>query len=126
MIISSSLNANPGGTIRLPLTVTNTTGDTAHIEAWIDWNGDGDFDIVNELVVDLKDNEDGIFPDYLTISIPTTAMTGSLLGFRVRLSNTNNMTPYGRVSSGEVEDYLLGIACPQAICLPAVTELRQE
>lgn len=124
--ILASLNPIPAGTIRLPLSVTNFTGDTAYVEAWIDWNGDGDFDLVNELVADLKDNKDGVFPAYLTIPIPNTATTGSLLGFRIRLSNTDNMTPYGRVNSGEVEDYLLGIDCPQMICLPIEVELKRE
>ncbi len=62
--IAENLNVSPGGTIRLPLSVTNTTNDTAYLEAWIDWNGDGDFDEVGEMVADLKDNEDGVFPSY--------------------------------------------------------------
>ena len=124
--IFQSLTVGPGGTIRLPLSVTNTTGDTAYVEAWIDWNGDGDFDVVNELVADYKDNEDGAFPAYMEIMIPSNALSGNQLGFRIRLSNTDNMTPYGRINSGEVEDYLLGIDCPQVICLPIETELKRE
>jgi len=123
--IFAELNARPGGTIRLPISVTNTTGDTAYVEAWIDWNGDGDFDLINEVVADLKDNENGVFPTYLTIPIPTSAITGSLVGFRIRLSNTDNMTPYGRIDSGEVEDYLLGIECEQ-VCLPIEVIIKKE
>jgi len=44
----------------------------------------------------------------------------------VRLSNTDNMTPYGQVSSGEVEDYMLGIECPQAVCPIIGTNLIRE
>ncbi|GEM_PF-2195457 len=124
--IFPSLNIAPGGAIRLPLIVTNTTGDTAYIEAWIDWNGDGDFDELNEIVADYKDEEDGVFPAYMDIMVPDDAVTGSLLGFRVRLSNTDNMTPYGRINSGEVEDYLLGIDCPQVICLPIEIEVIKK
>ena len=102
------------------------TTDTAYLEAWIDWDGDGDFDETNELVVDLKDNTDGVFPSYLEITVPNNALTGSLLGFRVRLSNSDNMTPYGKVSSGEVEDYLLGVNCPQVRCLPVETTIIRE
>ena len=122
----SSIDVRPGGTIRLPLNVTNTTGDTAYIEAWIDWNGDGDFDETGEMVIDLKDNKDGVFPAYLEIAIPNDALTGSMLGFRIRLSNTDNMTPYGQISSGEVEDYLLGVDCPQGVCLPIGTAIKRE
>ena len=39
----SSLNIVPGGIIRLPLSVTNGTGSMAHLEGWIDWDGDGRF-----------------------------------------------------------------------------------
>ena len=124
--IFPSLNIAPGGAIRLPLVVTNTTGDTAYIEAWIDWNGDGDFDELNEIVADYKDEEDGVFPAYMDIMVPDDAVTGSLLGFRVRLRNTDNMTPYGRINSGEVEDYLLGIDCPQVICLPIEIEVIKK
>ncbi len=123
--ILPSLDVRPGGMIRLPISVTNTTGDTAYIEAWIDWDGDGDFDATNELVANLKDNKDGVFPAYLTISIPETAATGNLLGFRIRLSNTDNMTPYGQIDSGEVEDYLLGIDCKQVVCLPVEVMLKR-
>ena len=124
--IFSSLDIIPGGSIRLPLSVTNTTGDTAYVEAWIDWNGDGDFDEPNEMVADLKDNEDGVFPDFLTINVPIDAIKGVQVGFRIRLSNEDNMTPYGRVASGEIEDYLLGIDCPQNNCLPIEIDIKKE
>lgn len=124
--ILPSLTIRPNGTIRLPLAVTNTTGDTAYLEAWIDWDGDGDFDTASEWVADYKDNRDGIFAPYMEISIPANVQTGELLGFRVRLSLTDNMTPYGPINSGEIEDYLLGINCPQVTCLPVATTVNIE
>lgn len=124
--IFSTLDISPEGRIRLPLNITITTADTAHLEAWIDWNGDGDFDELNELVTDLKDNADGVFPTHLEIAVPSTVLTDNLLGFRVRLSNTNNMTPYGRVNSGEVEDYLIRVDCPINICSPIETMIKKE
>ncbi len=124
--IYPSLDISPGVTVKLPLSVTNTTGDVAHVEAWIDWNGDGKFDGPNEMVANFMDAADGNFPSSIDVTVPANALTGSLLGFRVRLSNTDNMTPYGRVNSGEVEDYLIGIDCPQVICLPATIELIKK
>jgi len=124
--IFPTLRIIPGGTLKLPLAVTNTTGDTAYLEAWIDWNGDGDFDETNEMVADLQDNEDGVFPSFLTIDVPTSIANGVQVGFRIRLSNEDDMTPYGRVASGEIEDYLLGINCPQVICLPVDLEINKE
>jgi len=46
----------------------------------------------------------------------------NLLGFRIRLSNEDNMTPNGHIYSGEVEDYLIDVNCPPSICLPTATQ----
>lgn len=124
--IFPSLNIIPGGTIKLPITMTNTTGELAYLEAWIDWNGDGDFDDPNEMVENIDNIGNGIFSNTMIINVPTDAVTNTLVGFRVRYSNTDDMTPYGRVNSGEVEDYLIGIDCPQVNCLPFEFELKKE
>lgn len=121
----ASLDLFPNMTFRLPFTYTNTTGDTAHVEAWIDWNGDGAFDGVGEMVADWEDSLTS-FPDRLEVAIPPDAKIGGLLGLRIRISNQDNMTPYGEQPNGEVEDYLIGISCPQ-VCLPIqATIIRQE
>jgi len=120
----TSLDLTPGQTFRLPLGYVNTTGNTAHIEAWVDWNGDGDFNDTNEMVIDIDDTIG--FPSYLEFTIPNTATKSTLLGLRIRLSNTDNMTPYGIIAQGEVEDYLIEIDCPNT-CLPVtVNVIRME
>ena len=83
---------------------------------WIDWNGDGDFDDANEMVIDLDDSNSA-FPDHLTIVTPSTITMTQQLGVRIRLSNQDNMTPMGFITSGEVEDYLIQVNCQEA-CLP--------
>jgi len=103
-----------------------STGDTAYLKAFIDWNGDGDFEELNETVADLKDNKDGVFPAYLEVAIPANALADNLLGFRIRLSNANNLTPYGRVNSGEVEDYLIRVECAEEICLKVETVVKRK
>ena len=123
LIIFSTLDLAPGGKFRLPFSYVNATSDTAHVEAWIDWNGDGDFDDTDEFIVDWDDTM-GAFPNLIEISIPTATKTGSLLGFRVRISNQDNMTPYGTVDSGEVEDYLIGVDCKQ-VCLPMNVQIKK-
>jgi len=87
----------------------------AHVEMWIDWNGDGDFADAGEMVTDIDDTT--AFPNYLPISIPADAIQYQDIGVRIRLSNEDNMTPYGAVSSGEVEDYLIQISCQEEACL---------
>ncbi len=117
-----SLDITPNSTFRLPLEVINTTGAIAHLEAWIDWNGDGDFLDANEMPIDLDDSTG--FPNTLELTVPVGAKMDSLLGIRIRLSNTNNMSPYGLIRSGEVEDYLLQIECND-VCLPSLITIQK-
>ena len=95
---------------------------TTNYQLYVDWNNDGDFDPITELVVDW-DDADGPFPNYIQIVIPSSVETNSTLGLRLRISLQDNMTPYGVIGSGEVEDYLLGVDCPQVKCLPIQTTI---
>lgn len=52
-----------GRIINLPLDIVNTTGIPAHLEAWIDWNGNGEFD-AEEMIADLTDDGAGDFGQY--------------------------------------------------------------
>ena len=112
-----SLDIYPSSTFRLPLNYTNITGDTVHLEAWIDWNGDGDFEDSDELIFDVVDPDQGLY-NRIEATVPVSALTGLFLGFRIRISNEDNMTPYGFISSGEVEDYLIKVKDTLKICLP--------
>jgi len=124
LIIFPTLDISPGQNFILPFYYTNTTGDTAYVKAWIDWNGDGDFDDANEIIADWDDSE-GPMPDRIEVSIPTTALENEFLGLRIRISNQDNMTPYGMQSTGEIEDYLIGLNCPQ-ICFPMKSTTRKK
>ena len=124
LIIFESLDLTPGSTFRLPLNYTNATGNPAHIEAWIDWNNNGEFD-AGEMILDVTDPSSGLY-DLLEVTVPSDAVTGAYLGLRIRISNQDNMTPYGLISEGEVEDYLIGIECSKQICVPIkITVLRK-
>ncbi len=115
----SSTNWAPGGIVRIPFSAINTTGNQAELEIWIDWNGDGDFSDPDEWVIDLSDDGAANFGQngYLTINIPNNVVVEQNFGFRVRLSHEDDMTPYGTINSGEIEDYLLQIDCDYNICL---------
>ncbi|MEM1119266.1 MAG: SdrD B-like domain-containing protein, partial [Bacteroidota bacterium] len=123
--IPTTLNAVLGGTVRLPVSMTNLTDRMAYLEAWIDWNGDGLFTGPGEMVSNV-DIGTGSFSTFLTIPIPPNALIDSKLGFRVRFSHTDNMTPNGRINSGEVEDYLIEITCPEGICRAIDGQLVKE
>ena len=123
--ITPNLSLAPSNTIRLPLGAVNTTGETAYIEAWIDWNGDGDFDDPGEMVANFSDAS-GSFPTEMIIPIPAGAQQDQDLGFRMRMSNMPNMTPLGPADSGEIEDYLLRISCPDQQCLTPSIQINRE
>ncbi len=125
LTIFSSLDIFPGGTIKIPLHYVNTTGATAYIEAWIDWNGDGDFLDANEMVFDVSDPSAGLY-DYIETMVPLDSNLNEQLGFRIRISNEDNMTPLGIVSSGEVEDYLIQVNCKPFICLPKGVSISRK
>ena len=116
-----SLDIGPGSTFRLPLTYVNTSGSPAQIEAWIDWNNNGEFGI-GEMVFDATDPSAG----FIQVTVPSGAVSGEFLGVRIRISNEDNMTPYGLISGGEVEDYLIGIDCPIQICVPLEGRIIRE
>ena len=121
LTIFPTLDVSPGNTFRLPLDYTNTTGIDAHIEAWIDWNANGEFD-VGEMVYDEVNPTD----NYIEVTAPTNAISGEFLGVRIRISNEDNMSPYGRIDSGEIEDYLIGLDCKTQICLPINVTLKRK
>jgi hypothetical protein len=122
-----TLNISPNNTIQLPLQVNNTSGSTAHYEAWIDWNGDGDFDDTDEMIFDLSDDGAGDFGmSFISIAIPSGAIQNQDLGARFRLSNQDNMTPNGTITSGEVEDYIIQVECPTDTCVPIKLTIKRS
>ncbi|MFO1065363.1 MAG: GEVED domain-containing protein, partial [Pirellulales bacterium] len=81
--------------------VVNTIDKNAMIDAWIDFNGDGDFD-ADEKVFSQEHVTSGL--NTLVLSVPMTALAGNTYA-RFRLSSTGSYLPTGEVADGEVEDY---------------------
>jgi hypothetical protein len=114
--IFARIDWKPGLTVRIPLETVNTTGQLAYFEAWIDWNGDGDFDDTGEMIADLAGSNMALNTT-LVITAPTDMVLDKNIGARFRYSKTDNMTPLGKVYSGEVEDYLIRSTCAP-VCSP--------
>lgn len=120
----STVDVVPGGTFMIPIDVTNTTGMTAYLDIWIDWNGNGNFNDPGEMIANLADDGAGGFGQtYITVMVPATATDTQDVGFRARLSHTDDVSPLGPADSGEVEDYFISIGCGAQVCLP-VTVVR--
>lgn len=103
-----------GQTLNLP--VTNT--GMGYLNGWIDWNGDGDFlDAGEQVATDLQrfsGTSDMVF------TVPSDAIITGPTFARLRFSENEAIGPTGSAVGGEVEDYLINIACnPPAVTLAA-------
>lgn len=96
------LNPNdPAGAV-LPITVVGQ----GVLDAWIDFNADGDFNDLGEKVIDGLAVVEGV--NNVRVITPSNAATG-LTYARFRISNGGAPLPYGLVIGGEVEDHRVGI-----------------
>lgn len=94
----------------------------AFIDAWIDYNRDGDFSDASEQILFSTAVTNGVhFPQ--TVPVPTTVVIGGntvatpsgLTRARFRISSQGALTPTGQAANGEVEDYLIFVGNPQVL-----------
>jgi hypothetical protein len=90
----------PGATSSL--TVTASTDGL--LDAWIDFNGDGDWDDTGDQIFTSEPLTAGA--NTLLVTTPAGAIEGVSYA-RFRLSSTGGLTPSGGAADGEVEDYLV-------------------
>lgn len=96
---------NPGNAMAtLNATVTQAAG---RIDAWIDFNNDGDWADANEQILD--DAMVNVGANALNFAVPAGATTGDRFA-RVRLSSAGVAGPNGVAPDGEVEDQRVTIA----------------
>lgn len=109
-------NVSANQTFNISITVAGAGG---RLNAWIDWNRDGDFNDANEqIALNVQDNGSGDNnPSTGTIQLSVTAPAGASLGTtvaRFRWSTTSNLGPTGYAADGEVEDYQITIGSATA------------
>jgi len=91
-------------TVRLPVGL-----NSSHVDAWIDWNSDGDWLDAGEHVIDAAQ---AAGPKSYSFVVPAAAVVGTHFA-RVRLSEVGKLESVGASEqSGEVEDYLVTISTP--------------
>ncbi len=103
VLVTSPLAPGQSGTIEV--TITNTTGTPAYLQAWIDFEQTGSFDAEDRIATDLRLG-DGTHE--LTIDVPANAEIGNTFG-RFRLSQSQGVGADGSIASGEVEDHQITI-----------------
>ncbi|MFZ2281454.1 MAG: putative Ig domain-containing protein, partial [Prosthecobacter sp.] len=108
--LPSSLVTGTSGSIIV--NVTNTSGATVFLNAWIDYNKNGSLTDSGEQIASNTMIATGSSNSNRTINftVPSGATLGNV-GVRVRLTSTSSPTPLGLKGNGEVEDYLVQI-CP--------------
>ena len=93
----------------------------AYLNAWIDWNGDGDFNDQGEKIADDVRRTTGIYS--LPVNVPANAIVSQPTYARFRFG-PENLNSTGSASQGEVEDYMVKIACAP-VSPPKVGEITQ-
>lgn len=109
--LPTNLGLGSGGT--LGVTLNNTFGSSAFLNAWIDFNGNGNFDDSGEQVITntvVANNTRNAVRNF-NFNVPSNAKPG-VRGVRVRLTNVRDPGSTGHSGIGEVEDYVLTINCP--------------
>lgn len=84
------------------------------LNAWIDWNGDGDWDDADEQIA--ADLALGAGGNNLPITIPASARAGDIYS-RFRCSTAGGDATTGEAADGEVEDYRITIKAVPGIKL---------
>ncbi|MHC4879576.1 MAG: calcium-binding protein, partial [Planctomycetota bacterium] len=79
----------------------------AYLDAWVDFNADGDFDDAGEQIAASMAVATG--SNILAFSVPVGAAVGATYG-RFRVSSTGGLAPDGIAVDGEVEDYRILVA----------------
>ncbi len=77
------------------------------LDAWVDWNQDGDFNDASEQIATSLNVPTGP-PTLLQPVVPVTATPGTTYA-RFRCSSAGGLTPTGAAADGEVEDYAVTI-----------------
>jgi len=103
-----------GAPATVPVQVTNNTGSTAYLNAWIDYNNNGVLTDAGEQIatnVAITTGTSNVTQN-LNFTVAPAALTGVSLGARVRLTSTSSPGPIGASGNGEVEDYIVNLVAP--------------
>ncbi|MBL4659683.1 MAG: hypothetical protein JKY19_04955 [Alcanivoracaceae bacterium] len=88
------------------VTLSSSSANNCTINAWIDWNRDGDFNVTEQIATNLV-LMSGVTPP-IALIVPPTTLPGPIYS-RFRCSTLPNIGADGFALDGEVEDYTLNI-----------------
>jgi hypothetical protein len=110
-----------GSTVQIPVSVTAYDNSYGFLNAWIDWNGDGDFNDPGEKLTPtpILVTASGLY--HINTTVPNDAVTTTPVIARFRIGA--NMGPAGVNPWGEVEDYEVQIIIPQVIYAASIHQV---
>ncbi|MCX7420292.1 MAG: GEVED domain-containing protein [Planctomycetia bacterium] len=110
--VQSLLQAGESGFVSVNL----QNGAAAKLDAWIDWNHDGDWSDAGEQFFASKTISSG--DNSLTFAVPSGALSGTTFA-RFRVSSAGGLAPTGLAADGEVEDYAVTVKAARGNVAPA-------
>ena len=114
--------ATMADSISMTVTVTNETGQTAHVKGWVDWNENGTFDSGDE---EASATTDVTADVTLTWTTPAGQVNNPPFArLRVSTDPAAIATPLGPAADGEVEDHQLSFA-PMPTCTDGLLNLDE-
>ena len=120
VITGNGGNLQIGAFVTLDVTVSGATG-TATLNAWIDFNQDGDWDDLGERVFPNRPVSNGV--NTLTVMAPADAVVGTTFA-RFRLDSRGFLYHSGLAHDGEVEDYEITIVAGSDMPMDTAAELE--
>ncbi|MCX6029514.1 MAG: carboxypeptidase regulatory-like domain-containing protein, partial [Chloroflexi bacterium] len=93
-------------------TIQIISSQAGKLDAWIDWNADGDWNDAGEQILASANLLGGLA--VANINVPATAKLGVTFA-RFRLSTAGGLAPTGFAPDGEVEDYMINVVPDGAI-----------
>lgn len=109
--VQSLLQAGEAGFVSVNL----QNAATAKLDAWIDWNHDGDWNDAGEQIFANRTISAG--DNSLTFAVPAAALSGATFS-RFRVSSAGGLAPTGLAADGEVEDYRVTVRAARASLAP--------
>ena len=108
--VTLPVNLTPGTSSSITVNLTNTSGSSAFLNVWIDYNRNGLLTDSGEQIATNTVIASGVINSNRTINfnVPSGASLGTA-GIRVRLTSLSSPGSVGASGNGEVEDYVITI-----------------
>jgi len=117
--LSTDVIQNSQTELSVDIEITNNS--SGYVNAWIDWNHNGDFADVGEYYFLGNESRSGTYTKTLNIIIPSSSTSGETR-FRVAIYSTSDTDPCGDGNArGEVEDYTINIVGACSVIAQNVT-----